>query len=167
MADVAGEPLVCPSCATPHPADERFCSRCGMPLTYAGRGDIDMPVSAAHARARKIKPQYSEGELVRVAGARNQAEAELIQGLLLEEGIPSLARRSGGFDVPDFLAAGPRDVMVAAGGLDAAREILGDPRAPRRLPAERHPAWVRALAFTLAFTVIVAFAAAIAVPFFD
>ena len=71
-----------------------------MPLTYAGRRRLDVPVSAAHARARKIKPQYSEGDLVRVAGARNQAEAELIQGLLLEEGVPSMLRRSRGFDVP-------------------------------------------------------------------
>jgi hypothetical protein len=124
MADAGGEPLVCPSCATPHPADERFCTRCGMPLTYAGRGDIDMPVSAAHARARKIKPQYSEGDLVRVAGARNQAEAELIQGLLLEEGVPSMLRRSRGFDVPDMLAAGPRDVMVPASGAAPARDVL-------------------------------------------
>jgi hypothetical protein len=124
MAKAAAEPLVCPSCATPHPADERFCTRCGMPLTYAGRGDIDMPVSAAHARARKIKPQYSEGDLVRVAGARNQAEAEWIQGLLLEEGIPSMLRRSRGFDVPDMLAAGPRDVLVPASGAAAAREAL-------------------------------------------
>jgi hypothetical protein len=124
MADAPAEPLVCPSCATPHPADERFCTRCGMPLTYAGRGDIDMPVSAAHARARKIKPQYSEGDLVRVAGSRNQAEAELIQGLLLEEGVPSMLRRSRGFDVPDMLAAGPRDVMVPASGAGPAREVL-------------------------------------------
>ena len=65
-------------------------------------------------RARKIKPQLAEGELVRVAGARNQAEAEFIQGLLLEEGVPSMLRRSAGFDVPDFLAAGPRDVLVPA-----------------------------------------------------
>ena len=109
---------------TLHPADERFCRLCGMPLTYAGRGDIDMPVSAAHARARKIKPQYSEGDLVRVAGSRNQAEAELIQGLLLEEGVPSMLRRSRGFDVPDMLAAGPRDVMVPASGAGVAREVL-------------------------------------------
>src|SRR5918911_3822005 len=124
MADVAPEPLVCPSCATPHPAHERFCTRCGMPLTYAGRGDIDMPVSAAHARARKIKPQLAEGDLVRVAGARNQAEAELIQGMLLEEGVPSLLRRSAGFDVPDFLAAGPRDVLVPAAAVQTAGEVL-------------------------------------------
>jgi hypothetical protein len=95
-----------------------------MPLTYAGRPDLEVPVSAAHARARKIKPQYSEGDLVRVAGARNQAEAELIQGLLLEEGVPSMLRRSRGFDVPDMLAAGPRDVMVPASGAGPAREVL-------------------------------------------
>jgi hypothetical protein len=96
-----------------------------MPLTYADRsaGD-DLPVTDAHARARKIKPQYSEGELVRVVGGRNQAEAELIQGLLLEEGVPSMLRRSRGFDVPDMLAAGPRDVMVPASGAGAARDVL-------------------------------------------
>ena len=161
-------PLCCPSCGAGHDLSERFCSDCGTPLVHApGVGDGGRPLSDARERARKVRPGYSEGPLVAVASARHQAEAELIQGLLLEEGIPSLARRSGGFDVPDFLAAGPRDVLVAAGGLDAAREILGDPRAPRRLPAERHPAWMRALAFTLAFTVIIAFAASVAVPFFD
>ena len=125
MADAGSEPLVCPRCGTPHPDPERFCRECGMPLTYAGRaGDADAPVTDAHARARKIKPQYSEGELVRVVGGRNQAEAELIQGLLLEEGVPSMLRRSRGFDVPDMLAAGPRDVMVPASGASAARDVL-------------------------------------------
>jgi zinc-ribbon domain len=124
MAEHGGQPLVCPACGTPHPSDERFCARCGMPLIHAIRADFDAPVSAAHARARKIKPQYSEGELVRVAGARNQAEAELIQGLLLEEGVPSMLRRSRGFDVPDMLAAGPRDVMVPASGAGPARDVL-------------------------------------------
>src|SRR3954467_6047274 len=124
VAAAAGEPLVCPSCGTPHPADERFCTRCGMPLTYAGRGDIDMPVSAPHAPARKIKPQYSEGDLVRVAGARNQAEAEMIQGLLLEEGVPSMLRRSRGVHRPDTLAARPRDLMVPASGAAPARDVL-------------------------------------------
>jgi hypothetical protein len=71
-----------------------------------------------------VKPQYTEGKLVKVVGARNQTEAEFIQGLLLEEGVPSMLRRSRGFDVPDFLAAGPRDVMVASSGLPTAREVL-------------------------------------------
>jgi hypothetical protein len=124
MAEEVARPLVCPSCGATQPLDERFCPDCGMPLTYVVRAGIDEPVSAARDRARKIKPQYSEGELVSVAGARNQAEAELIQGLLLEEGVPSMLRRTRGFDVPDMLAAGPRDVLVPASGAGAAREAL-------------------------------------------
>ena len=113
-----------------------------MPLVQ-GEGVIDA-VSERHARARKIKPQLTEGRLVRVAGARNQAEGEFIQGLLLEEGVPSMLRRSAGFDVPDFLAAGPRDVLVPESALATAREVLlegelisaepvGRPVAPGRL----------------------------------
>ncbi len=81
-------------------------------------------VSTARAQARKIKPQLAEGELVRAAWARNQSEAEFIQGLLLEEGVPSVLRRSAGFDVPDMLAAGPRDILVARSGMATAREVL-------------------------------------------
>jgi hypothetical protein len=95
-----------------------------MPLVYAGAHVIEEPLTPTHERARKIKPQYAEGDLVRVAGGRNQAEAEFIQGLLLEEGVPSLLRRSAGFDVPDYLAAGPRDVMVPAAGAATARDVL-------------------------------------------
>jgi Putative prokaryotic signal transducing protein len=95
-----------------------------MPLVQPGREPLDEPLSEAHGRARKIEPRYTEGRLVRVAGGRNQAEAELIQGLLLEEGIPSMLRRTAGFDVPDFLAAGPRDVLVPEAGSEAARELL-------------------------------------------
>jgi hypothetical protein len=63
-------------------------------------------------------------ELVRVAVASNQAEAEFIQQLLEQEGIPSVLRRSAGFDVPDFLAAGPRDVLVRGSEELKAREAL-------------------------------------------
>ena len=95
-----------------------------MPLVYAGAAEVEEPRSPEHERARKIRPELTRGELVRVAGGRNQAEAELIQGILLEEGIPSLLRRTAGFDVPDFLAAGPRDVLVPESGAAAAREAL-------------------------------------------
>jgi hypothetical protein len=136
--------LVCPSCGSRFGAEERFCPECGVPLALEGPGRGD--ISAAHVRARKIKPQLAEGELVRVAWAHNQAEGEFIQGLLLEEGVPSLLRRSAGFDVPDFLAAGPRDVMVPLWGAVTAREVLleaevidgkpaGRPVAPGRLLA--------------------------------
>ncbi len=94
-----------------------------MPLVYAGTRDEE-PITEAHERARKIKPQYSRGEPVKVAFAHNQAEAELIQGLLLEEGVPSFLKRSPGFDVPDFLAAGPREILVPEAGAEAARELL-------------------------------------------
>ena len=118
------EPLACPTCALRYPLEERFCARCRMPLVYVGAEPLDQPASDAHGRARKIDPRYTEGGLVRVAGGRNQAEAELIQGLLLEEGVPSVHRRSAGFDVPDFLAAGPRDILVPESGAEAAHEVL-------------------------------------------
>jgi len=118
-------PLVCPSCgsANGEPQD-RFCPACGVPLIYAPEPDARRPVSERHARARKVKRQLVEGQLVRVAGAGNLAEAEFIQALLLEEGVPSMLRRSAGFDVPDFLAAGPRDVLVPESAVATAREIL-------------------------------------------
>ena len=158
--------LVCPVCERTHAADERFCASCGLPLVHAP-GDAGPPKSELAIRARKVRPGYAEGPLVRVAAARHQAEAEMIQGLLLEEGIPSVARRSGGFDVPDFLAGGPRDILVASSGVDAAHEILGDRRGDRRMPPPRHAPWVRALAMTLAIVVFTVFVSAIAVPFFD
>jgi hypothetical protein len=120
----SAEPLVCPGCASRFGVDERFCPTCKLPLIHEAPSTPAEQVSERHRRARKIKPQLAEGELVRVAGARNQAEAEFIQGLLLEEGVPSLLRRSAGFDVPDFLAAGPRDILVPQAGVSTAREML-------------------------------------------
>lgn len=113
--------LVCPGCGAAYGLEHRFCERCRLPLV------LDAPelvVSDRHGRARKIKPQLAEGQLIKVARAGNLAEAEFIQGLLLEEGVPSLLRRSAGFDVPDFLAAGPRDVLVPQSGVQTAREVL-------------------------------------------
>jgi hypothetical protein len=119
-----GLPLACPRCARPHSLDERFCSACGMPLVYVGP-DPDPPTDA-RGRARKVDPRYTRGELVKVAGGRNLAEAELIQGILLEEGIPSMQKRTRGFDVPDFLAAGPRDILVPESAYHDARGLLVD-----------------------------------------
>jgi hypothetical protein len=141
------EPLVCPACGAGFDAHERFCPGCKLPLVHVAQPPSDRPVSRRHAAARKIKPQLAEGDLIRVVGARNLAEGEFIQTLLLEEGVPSMLRRSAGFDVPDFLAAGPRDVLVAQSGLATAREVLlqaeligpepviGPPVAPARLLA--------------------------------
>jgi Putative prokaryotic signal transducing protein len=123
MAESDREPLACPRCAKRYPLEERFCASCGMPLTYAGAVDAEAAVSDQQERARKIRPEYSRGELRRVTTASQQAEAEFIQMLLLEEGIPSTLRRST-WDVPELLAAGPRAVLVPESAVDAANEIL-------------------------------------------
>jgi hypothetical protein len=161
MADAA---LVCPGCGRTAQGDERFCAACGMPLAFAGGGEHEAARPDLHARARKIRPQYTEGELVRVASARHQAEAELVQGLLLEEGIPSMVRRSGGFDVPDFLASGPRDVLVPQSGEGAARDLLRT-TAPRPRVSGNSAArpWVRALAAALAVLLVAVVAAGVIV----
>jgi hypothetical protein len=116
-------PLACPTCARKFALSERFCPDCETPLVYVGRGD-EQPITATHDRAGKVDPRYTGGEPVKVAFAQNLAEAQLIQGMLLEEGIPSFERRSRGFDVPDFLAAGPRDILVPQAGYEAARDLL-------------------------------------------
>ncbi len=142
--------LACPTCDRRYPLDARFCDDCQMPLVYVGREEGEVR-DEAHERARKIDPAYTEGELVRVAGGRNQAEAELIQGMLLEEGVPSVLRRSAGFDVPDFLAAGPRDVMVPEAGAEAARGVLMEAEMGPQEPTEAEVAFgPRALRLALA-----------------
>lgn len=65
-------------------------------------------------------------EPVKVAWASNQSEAEMIEGMLNAEGIPCLIRRARGFDVPDFLAAGPREIVVPALAEEKARKILAE-----------------------------------------
>jgi hypothetical protein len=153
--------LECPGCGAPHPASERFCTACGLPLVHAP-GEASPPrQSEARERARKVNPSYAQGELVKIARARHQAEAELLQGLLLEEGIPSLARRSGGFDVPDFLASGPRDILVPSGAVEAARAMLPAPAAGRAGLAGGTPPWVRALAVALAVLLLAVVAAGV------
>jgi hypothetical protein len=148
-------PLVCPACGTGGALSERFCPRCGSPFVYAPgvAGPRSPREDEARVRARKVHPPYAEGEPVRVATAQNQPEAELIQGMLLEAGVPSLVRRSGGFDVPDFLAMGPRDILVPRGGQDVARAVLGTDARATPLPPRARRA-VRGLAFVLAALIL-------------
>ena len=62
--------------------------------------------------------------LVKVAYAQNQSEAEFFQGLLRDADVGSVVRRAPGFDVPEFLAAGPRHVLVATSDVSVARGVL-------------------------------------------
>jgi signal recognition particle subunit SEC65 len=64
----------------------------------------------------------SSGRLVKVAYAQQQMEAEMIQGLLSEHGIPSMVQRT--VDNPEFLAAGPRQILVPEAAAEQAREVL-------------------------------------------
>lgn len=116
---MASDALVCPRCAREHPASERFCERCGMPLVHAA-GAAHEP-SERQRRARKIKPQYTEGELVEVARAGNQPQAEFIANLLLEEGIPCVVSNAIAGYAP---LIGQRTVKVPASAAQAAREAL-------------------------------------------
>ncbi|HEY3960870.1 MAG TPA: DUF2007 domain-containing protein [Solirubrobacteraceae bacterium] len=111
--------LICPGCARVHPASERFCASCGMLLVHAVGGESEP--SERRRKARKIKPQYTEGPLVQVARAENLAQAELLQGLLLEEGIPSMLRGSIAGYAP---VIGTREILVPESGAEAAREAL-------------------------------------------
>jgi predicted esterase len=61
-----------------------------------------------------------------VGSAPNETIALLMEGVLKNTGIPVLIRRGAGFDVPDFLSAGPRDVLVPEPALEEARQLLED-----------------------------------------
>jgi Putative prokaryotic signal transducing protein len=142
---VSERQLICPTCARSFAASERFCGACGMPLVH--QQDGEPRPSARQRHARKIKRQYTEGPAVVVARARNQVEAEFIEGLLLEEGIPCVQRSPIGGYGP---LAGPRELLVPASGAQAAREALawkpaaeqwkGDGERTERAGATRGPA---------------------------
>jgi hypothetical protein len=123
---MADESIVCPTCAREHSPSERFCVACGMPLVKS-EGSEGGFVSERRETARKIKPEYAEGELVQVARANDLWQAEFIAGLLLEEGIPSLIRVLIGGYAPII---GTREILVPESGAEAAREALKWERPP-------------------------------------
>lgn len=67
-----------------------------------------------------------EERWVKVAAAPDETAALLMEGLLKDADIPSLIQRAPGFDAPDFLSAGPRDVLVPASSWGDAKQILED-----------------------------------------
>jgi len=66
----------------------------------------------------------ANNDLVKVAYVDNESEAELVQGLLRNADVGSVVRRAPGFDVPEFLAAGPREVLVTVSDVAVARDVL-------------------------------------------
>jgi hypothetical protein len=67
-----------------------------------------------------------EERWIKVAAAPDETSALLMDGVLKDAGIPSLIQRAPGFDAPDFLAAGPRDVLVPGSLFEEARRVLED-----------------------------------------
>ena len=65
-------------------------------------------------------------ELVAVAVARNEAEAEVVRGLLASEGIDSIQRQTNfGAGVADgWAVGGPREVLVRSDDAERARVVL-------------------------------------------
>ncbi len=101
-----------------------------------------------------------DSELVKVAYAQNEPEAEFLQGLLREADVSSVVRRAPGFDVPEFLAAGPRHVLVAASDVAVAQDVLrevdhGQPGPPPRSGADRRTRVRVGLLIPVAFIVLV------------
>jgi hypothetical protein len=67
-----------------------------------------------------------EESWVKVAAAPDESSALLMEGLLKDADIPSLIQRARGFDAPDFLSAGPRDLLVSASLLGETKQVLED-----------------------------------------
>jgi hypothetical protein len=63
---------------------------------------------------------------VKVAAAPNETDALLMDGVLKDAGVPSLIQRAAGFDAPDLLSAGPRDVLVPGSLVEEAKRVLED-----------------------------------------
>ena len=63
---------------------------------------------------------------MKVAAAPDESSALLMEGLLKDADIPLLIQRAPGFDAPDFLSAGPRDLLVPASLLGEAKQVLED-----------------------------------------
>jgi len=84
------------------------------------------PVASTPAPERaapaEVGPPQPDGS-VRVAVVANQAEAELLQGVLEGAGIPSTWRRTGG-DLPELIAAGYREIYVPGAAAGDAQALL-------------------------------------------
>jgi hypothetical protein len=99
-------------------------------------------------------------ELVKVAYAGDEMQAEFLQGLLRKADVGSVVRRAPGFDVPEFLAAGPRHVLVAASDVPVAQDVLREvdpdqPGPPSRSGADRRSRVLAGLLIPVALVVLV------------
>ncbi|HMI28679.1 MAG TPA: DUF2007 domain-containing protein [Gaiellaceae bacterium] len=71
------------------------------------------------------------GDEVVLTVVSGEPEADIVCGLLRSAGIECAYRDTEAIDEPleDFTAAGPREILVRASDLEAARELLADSKA--------------------------------------
>ena len=136
---VSEEPLVCPSCGRALSARASASARTARCRWCSTPGGEPPASSERQRRARKIKPQYAEGALVKVARAAEPARGRVHRGAAARGGHPEHAAPLGGVDVPDFLAAGRATSSCPSRAREAAREALAGTaaRARARRPGDR------------------------------
>ena len=130
--------LVCPQCASEHSGDERFCARCGMPLVHGGPAEAER--SERQQRARKIRPEYAQGPLVRVHQRPQPARGRARRGDAARGGDPEPAAPLARLRRSRLHGVGPaRRARAAVRARRRAR-----PPARRRGRTAAHPARARA-----------------------
>jgi hypothetical protein len=82
----------------------------------------------------RVRPEYTHGDLVTVTTVRHAAEGEMLRGMLLEEGIPSMVRPARGSVIPHGLGAGPHELVVPESGYETAYQVVHG-----ELPQPQHP----------------------------
>jgi hypothetical protein len=70
--------------------------------------------------------ELDEGVVVKVVSG--EAEADIVCGLLRSAGLDCAYRDTEAIETPfeDFIADGPREILVRPSDLEAARELLAD-----------------------------------------
>ena len=111
----------------------------------------------------RVRPEFAKGPLAKVGWARNQAEAEMMEGLLLEQGIPSLVRRIGRRSTCRTSSPPARATSSCPPRAPRSRASCSAPRSrPEPGPAgEGTPAWVKALAVAVAVAIVALVAAGV------
>lgn len=73
-----------------------------------------------------FRSSEKQPEPVKVAFADNVTESDLIQGILKDEGIPSITRKPNGTFLTDLFGTGAREILVPAAAEEEAKRILAE-----------------------------------------
>ena len=106
----------------------------------------------------RVRREYTHGDLVTVTTVRHAAEGEMLRGMLLEEGIPSMVRPARGSVIPQALGAGPHELVVTESGYETAYQVVhGELPQPQRPGSRSRPEPGNLLAVVLVVAGLLAF----------